>query len=1128
MRPDLALVRRIPALRRHLVVCAAAALATAAVVLVQAEVLADGLARLAGGDAGAVGGLVVALVLVGAVRAAARWAVDRSATRAMGDARRQVTADVLDRLDRLDETGRAQLAPATAASLPTTGVDAMEPWVRSFLPALCLAAVVPLAAGLRILAADVVAAAILAVAIPLIPLFMALIGRMTQERSEREWATLQRLGAHFHDVLVGIETLRLFGRAEAQVARVREVTDRYRVAVLRTLRVAFLSALALELLSTLSVALVAVATGARLAAGDLGLRTALVVLLLAPECTLPLRRVGAAFHASVAGSDALAELGRLDGLATRPDGDRRGRVEGTVRARRLVVDDAARGRRLGPVDLDVAPGEVVAVCGPTGCGKSTLLAAVAGDVPVASGSLEVGGAAVGEWSDDARRAALVAVPQHPAPLGPTVLASVRLGAPAASRRDALAALHRLGLAELADRRPGDLSGGERQRLAVARALLAVDRRGATVVLADEPTAHLDRARAEQVVEVLHDLAAAGAAVVVVTHDAAVADAAARVVRVAAVPAPATTPVGGSGGVDAGRRVAEVDERPPAEELAVPTSGGGRWADLRWAHQLAAGARSRVALARSLGVAAELCAVGLAGTAAWLIMRAGQHPSFADLALVAVAVRAFGVGKGAFRYAERLASHDAALRRLAAVRAAVVAHLARLVPAGVPRDGRGALLAVAVDDVDRLADVELRAAGPAVAAGAVAAGAVVAVGVVAGPVAAGVLAACVLAGGVLLPARVAWVAAAVGDEATAARAATAGGVLDLAEHAGQVAALGATDAWRDRVAASVSRSECAERRRGASAATAAGALAGLGPWTAAATVAVLGAAGGTIGAPALGVAVLLPLAVAELLAPSIEGAERAAGGAAAARRLRQLLTRPDPTPEPVSPAAPGAGADLDLVGVRAGWPEGPDVLGGLDLRLGEADRLVVRGPSGSGKSTLAATLVGFLSLRAGSYRVGGVEAGALGGRQVRRTVTWCTQDPWMGATSLRENLRLAAPSATDDDLRPALAVVGLGGWVAGLPEGLDTLLGPGGTGTSGGQRRRLALARVLLSDHRALVLDEPTAHLDVDTATAVLADVLAALADRSVVLISHTDPTPAGAAELDLDRTPGVSIAAGPG
>ncbi len=290
---DPTLLQLAPALRRHLSICAGLAVATAVVVLAQAEIIGRELPRLIDGDLEAATPLAGVLVAIGLGRFVLRWATEVSAARAAAASRVEITDRVIDHALVLDERGAADATPARVTTLVTDGVDALDPWIREYVPALCIAAVLPLAAGARIFAADLTSAVILLVAIPLIPVFMILIGRLAEDRADRQWATLQRLAAHFHDVLVGLPTLRLFGQAGAQVQRVRAVAEQYRVAVMRTLRVAFLSAAAMELLAMLSVALVAVTIGYRLSVGDVTLQAALIVLLLAPECSLPIRRVGA-------------------------------------------------------------------------------------------------------------------------------------------------------------------------------------------------------------------------------------------------------------------------------------------------------------------------------------------------------------------------------------------------------------------------------------------------------------------------------------------------------------------------------------------------------------------------------------------------------------------------------------------------------------------------------------------------------------------------------------------------------------------------------------------------------------------------------------------------------------------
>jgi ATP-binding cassette subfamily C protein CydCD len=1128
------------AMRTHLVACGALAVVAAAAILVQAEALSRLLPRLVDGDASATGPLVAWLVAVAVVRAVATGLTERSSTRTLLATRRTVRSRVLDRLAHLRPDQRPHLGPARVGSLTGTALDALDPWVRSYLPGLMLAVVVPLAAGLRILGADLLSALILAVVVPLIPFFMVLIGRATEHHAADQWDALQRLAGRFLDVITGLPTLRLFGRAEAQVERVRVVTDRYRTATMRTLRIAFLSALVLEVLAALSVALIAVSLGIRLTQGSMELETALIVLLLAPECLLPIRRVGAAFHAATAGTDAAAEITTALELPVVASGTSAVPATGALEADAVSLDDPVRGARLATVSLRVEPGRLVAITGPSGAGKSTLLDILRGALTSSSGTVRLGGTEVAALSLADRAAAVRWCTQQPQAVGATVAASVALGHGTGAEVDAAvgAALEQLGISALAHADPAAISGGERRRVAVARALVGAHLGTARFVLLDEPTAQLDDVAARQVTSALRWAAERGAGVLVATHDPALADAADERLALtggSAPSAPATDAEAAGDDAPASlaadllpvaRRDPEapmperfIAPRAAAEGAAPAPEVSGRDA-VRWVLAAARPQRRRLIGAHALGVLTEICTVGLAATAAWLIVRAAEEPSFADLAMAAVAVRAFAIGKGVLRYTERLASHDATLRLLADLRATVVDRLTRLSPTGLPDGGRGELLTRLIDDIDRLQDLFLRVLGPLVTTLAVAIGACAAAGWI-DPRAGLALLGSVLAAGVVLPLATHRAAVTDGTELADARGVVSTTTVDLAEHVDELVAWSAEPEWRDRIEQQAVAADAVDLRLARVTTVVAALGAALPALATAAVVAAAGAAGPSSGltGPELGVLVLLPLAVLELLVPLSGAGTVLARVQASAVRVVSLLQRPDPLAEPDRPLPPPERADLDLRGVAVGWPHVPPQVDGIDLTVAAGRRIAVSGPSGSGKSTLAATLVAFLAPAAGEYRIGGERSGDLGGESVRRCVTWCQQEPWFADTTVADNLRVARPSATDDELRAALDVVHLTSWLARLPDGLDTRLERDATAISGGERQRLALARALLGGHGAVVLDEPTSHLDGPTAHQVLRDLLAATRDKAVVLIGHDLAATTGRADATVPDLP---------
>jgi thiol reductant ABC exporter CydD subunit len=443
----------------------------------------------------------------------------RSATRTS----RELRAAMLAHVVRLGPVWLSGERRGQVATLATRGIDSVEPYVSRYLPQLVIAVVVPLTVGIAILTQDLLAAVIVAVTAPLIPVFMILIGLYTQAATAKQWSTLGVLSGHFLDVVSGLPTLKAFGRERAQSKRMAEIDRRYRKATVGVLRISFLSSLTLELLASLSVAVVAVAIGIRLVYGEIDLQTGLTVLILAPEVYLPIRMVGAQFHAAADGIDAAEQVFEI--LATEPatTGTR-----GDVPSGPVVVDGVGVTYpgtdvvSLLPSSVVIEPGRVTAVVGPSGAGKSTLLAVLQAFVAPSTGVVRVGDAALSDISVDAWRARLGVVAQDPALVGPTVADDVRLRRPDASDAAVDAALREAGLdpATLPDgagTRVGDLasdvSAGQRRRVALARVLLDPP----PLVLLDEPTAGLDDDAEADVVAAVRRLAARGSAVVVVAH-----------------------------------------------------------------------------------------------------------------------------------------------------------------------------------------------------------------------------------------------------------------------------------------------------------------------------------------------------------------------------------------------------------------------------------------------------------------------------------------------------------------------------------------------------------------------------------------------------------------------------------
>jgi thiol reductant ABC exporter CydC subunit len=537
-------------------------------------------------------------------------------------------------------------------------------------------------------------------------------------------------------------------------------------------------------------------------------------------------------------------------------------------------------------------------------------------------------------------------------------------------------------------------------------------------------------------------------------------------------------------------------------------------------------RRMLALARPLrttlivavvsGVLAVGCGVALLGVSGFLIARASEHPNEAALAVAVVGVRTFGIGKGVFRYIERLASHDAAFRVLADLRVAVYERLARIAGSGYRQLRSGDLVSRLVSDVDGVQEVFVRGLTPPLVAIGVGGGAVIASTAVFGPAGAA-LAIGLLCAGVAVP----WVTAVLAQRSDARLAAARGELTaragDIIGGAAELVAFGADGQALAEFDAADARLTRLARR--SAVATALGS--GLSTFVVGATVwamlllSVAAQHGGSLSRVALAAVVLTGLAAFEATGPLSAAAQQLAAARASARRIFEVIDLPDPVTEPAQPLPLPAGPlHLQVHDARLRYTaDGPFALDGVNLDIPAGRHVVLLGRSGAGKSTLVTALTRMRDLDGGDITLNGISMTRFSSDDVRSVVGGCLADPYLFDSTIRENIRLARPDASQAELDDVAERAHLLDWIRSLPLGWDTPVGTHGSAVSGGQRQRVALARALLADPAVLILDEPTAHLDRATGDALMHDIRTATRGRSVLLITHDRRHTAGFDEV---------------
>lgn len=936
-------------------------------------------------------GLIAALA-----RGLLAWAGRVASARAALGAKEALRAQLAE---RLVESGTASAGSATA--LATRGLDELDEYYGSVLPALTNAAVIPLLVGVRILFADWISALVIVLTIPLVPLFMTLVGMYTKDTVRDATRALGRLSDHLVELARGLPVLVGLGRVEEQSAALARVSDDYRETTMRALRIAFLSALVLELISTMSVAVVAVFIGLRLVNGSLPLETGLLVLVLAPECFAPFRQLGSAFHASQNGVAALDTASAIiDAPAPRPLIEQEPAVEtdaadgtsgtggtggtdaadrtagtnghaGTNGADRRIGTPAAPGTdgRAGTPGAPEAarvehltvryPGRAepavedlgfvlfarttTALSGVSGAGKSSVLAVLAGRLSDGTDGARVSGRVRGV--DPAR---IAWVPQHPATVGESVRDELRIygeGIPRdllEARIDELAV--RFGLAQVLGDDPAQVSPGELRRLAFTRALLRLDA-GAELLLLDEPTAHLDPANASAVQAEIERLRGR-VTIVLATHDPELIRTADRIVPVGAE-APETAGRRGPGALRAGgsttRRTGPTTDAEP-----------GTLDALRLLAVFLRPARWRYLGAVLLGAGAALFSASLTAVSGWLIVRAGQEPNIMLLMVAIVGVRFFGIGRAVLAYGQQLVTHDAVFSSIGVLRMRLWRALAERGPASRRLLTGGNSIDHLVLNADRIRDLAPRVVLPIGSGALTAAASIVAVAMLHAP-AAPLLVAC-LAVCLFLAPRLALASdRRAGREQAAIRSVVGRRFVALIQSAGDLRANGVDTAVRSELA-ELDRSAGVRARRGAWALGAGQALVvaaccatavGMLP------VVLPSVAAGTLPPEVVAVLVLLPLGLIEPLLQVVEAVQQwptLAASLASARTLEAGDSAARRSPRRIRPAS----RDEDPAGEaarrsrshprgaqREGTPAGVDPDGGAGraaARLTAAERV----------------------------------------------------------------------------------------------------------------------------------------------------------------------------------------------
>lgn len=1031
----------------------------------------------------------------------------------------------------------------------TDGLEQVDAYVARYIPQILYAIMIPLIMGIAIVDTLPIIGIILIITVPLIPFFMILIGKQADRLNKEQWERMSFLSGHFLDVLQGITTLKLFGRAKDQIKVIGRLSEEFKDSTLRVLRVAFLSALVLELVSTISTALIAVYLGLTLLDGEISFFSAFFILLLAPEFYTPFRQLGAAFHTGMAGKTSILKyeefMNRQPSLPIGGQSQLKGKVQAIeIKDLTFTYEDSENG--VQHISLVAKRNFPIMLVGESGAGKSTIAHIIGGFLTAPKGSVTIDGLDLCDIDIEWWRQQITYVSQHPHIMKGTLREVLSFGMDV-SDKEILDACKEVQLLDVISRHADGLdavigegglglSGGERQRVALARAFL---RKGQVLIL-DEVTAHLD-VKTEAIISSAIKRLMDNKIVIIIGHRLQTMHWAStlyvlkhgRIIQQGSYAKLlsvdgyfkdlVTSGLGEFSStieeqlkteksfslehreeIDNSIRVDNQDayvlgqDTIQTPEVSTSKTGIQGWKLL---FTVLSPAKWSLVLALIFTFLTVFMNVGLLTVSAWLLASAALQPGLTYLSLAIVGVRFFGVSRAVCRYFERYTSHRMAFQGLYGLRVWFYAHLEPLAPAILKRFGAGDMLGRIMGDIEVLQFFYLRTLIPPAAA--ITLTILVAYGVstidnsLVAPI---VLAAFIL--GLVLP----LVVYAHNKQSLTAIGPQQGEykslLSDTMDSLEDVISYGNEQLVYDRIQHMMSTVDANKGiiERGMNL----GNTLFLGGVQITVVIVVILAANALTGAWAsvmVAVAAIGTQAWFEALQPMIAAVHHGAESKVATSRLIALADEPIPVVEPNAPKPFNANREITFTDVSFGYDAHRRIYEHLRLDIKQGQSIAIVGASGSGKTTLFNMLERLYDY-SGSIHVGDVELKDISIDTWRNALGTITQDTYIFHASFEDNIRLARPDASEADLEYAIDCASLRSVVECLPDGIHTIVGSGGHGLSGGERQRVALARLFLRKPQVVLLDEPLEGLDQVTRKALHRDLMEYVQDKTCLYITH--------------------------